>query len=425
VGARRLAVALLALAALLPTASAEAQRGPPQLQASAWILIDRRDGEALAARAPARRLSIASATKLMTAHLALQNLPLRERVRMAPYDALPVESVLGVPAGTPISVRDLLYSLILQSGNDAAQTLAVEVAGSVPGFVARMNSSAAALGLIETHYTNPIGLDSPGNYSSARDLAALADRLLGNPTFARVSDSSTALLGSLRRPLQISSRNTLLLREPWVTGVKTGHTIDAGYVLVGSAKRKGVELVSVVLGAPSESQRDQESLELLEYGFSRYRVRHPVRAREVLARPAIRYSGGELPLRASHPITVGVRRGQGLITSVRAPDEVTGPIRRGRRLGTVRVVVDGRLAASAALLAVRGIPEASAFEKLKSRPALVAALIAVAGFAILVVVFLVRRGLRGNRPSEEDMRSSREKRRRDREQRRDGNEGTR
>ena len=395
------------------------------MQAAAWILIDRRDGETLAARAPAQRRSIASATKLMTAHLALQNLPLSKRVRMAPYSAIPGESLLGVPAGTPISVRDLLFSLILQSGNDAAQTLAVEVAGSEPAFVARMNRSAAALGLFETHYTNPIGLDSPGNYSSARDLAILADRLLQNQTFARIADSSTARLGSLQPPLAISSRNTLLLREPWVTGVKTGRTIDAGYVLVGSGKRKGAELVSVVLGAPSEGQRDQESLELLEYGFSRYRIRRPVRAREIVARTPIRYSGGELPLRASHPITVGVRRGEAVRTSVRAPDEVTGPIRRGRRLGTIRVVVDGRLAGTAALLAARGIPEASSFDKLKSRPALLLALIAVAAFAILVIVWMVRRARRGRGPNGKEMQSSREMRRRDREQRRSDSEGGR
>lgn len=411
-----LAALLIAAAVAAP---AQAQPRPPQLNARAWLLVDARTGEPLAGRAPARSLSIASATKLMTAHLALERLPLRKRVRMAPYAALPVESVLGVPAGTSISVRDLLYSLILQSGNDSAHTLAVTVGGTEERFVAMMNRSAAALGLADTNFTNPIGLDSPGNYSSARDLAALTDRLLENRSFARLADSSTALLGSLDPPLRISSRNTLLLEAPWVTGVKTGHTLGAGYVLVGSARRGGVELISVVLGAPSEALRDDESLELLSYGFSQYTTRHPVRPREVMARPSIRYAGGELALRAAHPVSVGLRRGQRLQTSVRAPEEVSGPIRRGARLGTATVVVDGRRAGTVALLAARPIPEASAWQKFRSRAG-VPALIAVAAFAILLVGLWARRRKGGGRPSKEEMQSSREQRRRIREQRRSG-----
>jgi serine-type D-Ala-D-Ala carboxypeptidase (penicillin-binding protein 5/6) len=422
----RLVVVLPVLIALaLPElAGAKAKpQGPPQLDARAWLLIDGRTGEALAGRASARSLAIASATKLMTAHLALQKLPLGKRVRIAPYSAIPGESLLGVPAGTSISVRDLVYSLILQSANDSAHTLAQVISGTQPQFVAEMNRSAAALGLVDTHYTNPIGLDSPGNYSSARDLASLARRLLGNRTFARVADSPSAVLASLHPPLEIGTRNTLLLREPWVTGVKTGHTLEAGYVEVGSGKRKGVELISVVLGAPSEAQRDEESLDLLDYGFAQYRVRRPVRNGEQISSPSIRYSGGELPLRAAHPITVGVRRGQRLLTSIRAPDEVTGPIGKGRRLGRVTVTLDGRVAGAAALLASRSLAEAGSFDKLRSNAALVAALIALGLFAILGIALAVRRLRRGRRPSEEDMQDSREQRRRIREQRRSGDRG--
>jgi serine-type D-Ala-D-Ala carboxypeptidase (penicillin-binding protein 5/6) len=383
------------------------------------VLIDGRTGETLAAHASSSSLSIASATKLMTAHLALRELPLRKRVRMVPYSALPVESVLGVSAGTPISVRDLVISLILESANDSAYTLADVIGGSQAGFVTQMNRAASALGLADTHYTNPIGLDSPGNYSSARDLATLARRLLAEPTFARIADSSSATLKSLRPAITIDTRNTLLLREPWVTGVKTGHTLDAGYVLVGSGARRGVELISVVLGAPSELQRDTESLALLEYGFAQYRVSHPVADGEALARPSIRYSGGELALRAAHPISVGVRRDQRVQTTVRAPDEVEGPIRRGERLGTVAVAVDGRPAGSSPLVASRSVAEASAFDKARSGVGLALALLAVAGFAILVAALAVRRRRRANQNMEE----SREQRRRMREERREGDRG--
>jgi D-alanyl-D-alanine carboxypeptidase (penicillin-binding protein 5/6) len=226
--------------------------------------------------------------------------------------------------------------------------------------------------------------------------------------------------------LTIGTRNTLLLRAPWVTGVKTGHTLGAGYVEVGSGRRKGVELISVVLGAPSEGQRDDESLDLLDYGFAQYRTRRPVRTGEEIANPSIRYSGGELPLRAAHAITVGVRRGQRLQTSFRAPDRVTGPIRKDKRLGSVTVVVDGRVAGAAALLASRSIPKASTFDRLRSHAVIVLALIAVAGFAILMVVLAVRRRRRGRRRgSEEEMQSSREIRRKSREQQRSGERGIR
>ena len=379
----------------------------------------------LAARAPARRLPIASATKLMTAHLALRELRFRRRVRMAPYSALPGESLLGIPAGTPISVRDLLYSLILRSANDSAHTLAEVIGGTQARFVGEMNDAAAALGLADTHYTNPIGLDSPGNYSSAGDLATLARRLLANRSFARISDSETALLSSLRPPLPVQTRNTLLLRAPWVDGVKTGHTLGAGYVEVGAGKREGVQLISAVLGAPSEAQRDDESLELLDYGFRQYRVRHPVRAREVLATPSIRYQDGELELRAAHPITVGVRRGQRLQTSVRAPGEVTGPIRKGRALGRVAVMLDGRPAGGARLLAAEAVPEATWLEKLRSHTLLVLALIALAGSAILLIGLVMRRRRIPPHASEEEMEQSREQRRRMREQRRNDGSGDR
>jgi D-alanyl-D-alanine carboxypeptidase (penicillin-binding protein 5/6) len=413
-----IAIAALAVAGSVPANAAAKPSAAPQLDARAWVLVDARTGETLAARAGARPLPIASATKLMTAHLAFERLPLRKRVRMAPYSAIPAESLLGAPAGTPISVRDLLYSLILESANDSAFTLAEVIGGSQRGFAVKMNRSAAALGLVNTHYTNPIGLDSPANYSSAHDLAALARVLLRNRTFARIADSTQALLPSLRPPRTIGTRNTLLFRAPWVNGVKTGHTLGAGYVLVGSGERKGTELISVVLGAPSEYQRDSESLALLDYGFELYRSRRPVRTREVVARPSIRYAGGELPLVAAHAIPVGVRRGQRLEVSVRAPREVSGPIRRGEPLGRVLVTVDGREAGGARLLASRSIPKASALEKVRSGATSWPILLAIGLSVILVLAIVLRRRRGGLEASEEEMRNIREQRRREREQRR-------
>ncbi len=347
-------------------------------------MIDARTGETVVSHAAAERLPIASTTKLMTAYLAMRELPESKRVRAAPYAAIPGESLLGLSAGEPISVRDLLYGLILRSGNDAAETLAVAAAGSEPRFVRRMNLGAAALGLADTHYANPIGLDEAGNFSSARDLVALSRRLLEIPRFARIVDSRSAVLRSLRPKRTIYTRNTLLLRAPWANGVKTGHTLGAGYVLVGSGRRRGVELISAVLGAPSESQRDAESLNLLDYGFSLYRQRRPLRAGERVASPSIRYSGGELSLLAARTVAVGLRRDQRLRIEVRAPSEVEGPLRHRAPIGAAIVEVDGRRVARVPLLASRAIGRASDFDRARSFVSEHRAPLAAGGFVILM-----------------------------------------
>jgi D-alanyl-D-alanine carboxypeptidase (penicillin-binding protein 5/6) len=354
------ALLLVAFAVLAP--SAAAAQGPP-IEARAWALVDARSGDVLVSHAGARHLPIASTTKLMTAYAALRELPLDRMVRAAPYEAEYGESLLELRPGQRISVRDLLYGLILRSGNDAAYDLALAAAGSEQRFVNQMNRYAAAIGLADTHYANPIGLDQSGNYSSARDLATLARRLLGNRAFARIADSRSARLRSLRPPRTIETLNDLLYRAPWTTGVKTGHTFGAAYVLVGSGTRRGTNLISVVIGAPTETERDLASLRLLEYGFSLYRQRTPVRRGERMASASIRYSGGELPLRAARAVAVGLRPDQRLSVTVRAPSEVEGPIDRGAPLGRATVYVDGRRAGSVPLRAARAVEEASLFER--------------------------------------------------------------
>jgi D-alanyl-D-alanine carboxypeptidase (penicillin-binding protein 5/6) len=300
---------------------------------------------------------------------------------------------LGLRPGQRISVRDLLYGLILRSGNDAAYDLARAAAGSESRFVAQMNRYAAALGLADTHYANPIGLDQRGNHSSARDLATLTRRLLAIPAFARIADARSAVLRSVRPRRRIESINELLQMAPWVTGVKTGHTFGALYVLVGSGRREGVELISVAIGAPTDEDRFRDNLDLLEYGFSQYRRRVPVQAGQALAEPSTRYSGGALPLRAARTVAVGLRRGQHLSVSVRAPDEVEGPLRRGARLGTATVTVDGRRAAVVALRAGHAVPAATTFDRVRSFVEGNLIWLAMALSAILIVGALLFRRL--------------------------------
>lgn len=385
---RRRLLAVLLATLLLPAGAAAA---PPQLEARAWALIDARTGDVLASHAGARRLPIASTTKLMTAYVAMRELPLRKVVRAAPYDSTVGESLLELRPGQRVSVRDLLYGLILRSGNDSAHDLALAAAGSEARFVRQMNSRAAALGLADTHYANPIGLDQAGNYSSALDLTTLARRLMDDPAFAEIADARSAKLRSLRPPRRIETLNDFLLAEPWATGVKTGHTFGADYVLVGSGERRGVELISAVLGTWTEAARDLETIRLLDYGFSRYRESTPVRAGERMATASIRYAGGELALRAARTLAVGVRRDQRLSVMVRAPAEVEGPVRRGAALGRATVFVDGRRAAATPLRAGQAVPEATALDRARSFAADNWIAIGAAGFVILVGVVFLRR----------------------------------
>ncbi len=397
-GMGRACLALVA-AILLIAFPSPAAGSPPKLDAKAWILIDPRDGAVLASKAPDKRLSIASTTKLMTAYLALKRLRPNRVVAAPSYrPSASAEIELGLRPGERMRVRDLLYGLLLSSASDAAETLAVGVSGSVPAFVNTMNQAAQRLGLADTHYANPIGLDDPGNYSSARDLVTLASILLRNRLFARIVDSPSALLRSGDHPRQVTSRNTLLGRVPWVNGVKTGHTLGAGYVLVGSGTEDSTTLISAVLGTPSESARDSDTLELLQYGFSLYHPVREVRRGEELADPRLDYRSDHLSLVARRAIPVNVREGQRVTTHVTAPDEVSGAVREGQVLGRVTVTVDGRVAASSPLVAAEPVDAATSLDKVVWTARKPIVLVGLGAIVILLGLLLTARGRRSRDP---------------------------
>ncbi|HKH41840.1 MAG TPA: D-alanyl-D-alanine carboxypeptidase family protein [Solirubrobacterales bacterium] len=396
-GRIRVAVAIV-VAILLLGLPGSAAADPPKLSAKSWALIDPRDGSLLAAKAAGKRLPIASATKLMTAYLALKRLRPNQMIAAPAYrPRSSLEILLGLQAGERMRVKDLLYGALLPSANDAAETLAVGVSGSVPAFVAAMNQSARRLDLADTHYANPIGFDAPGNYSSARDLATLASILLRDKLFARIVDSPSATLRSGDRVRQVTSRNTLLGRAAWVSGVKTGHTQGAGYVLVGSGTQEETTLISAVIGAPSESARDADTLALLDYGFSLYRPVEPVRRGQELADPGLDYRDDDLSLVAERTLAVNVREGQRVGTRVSAPDEVSGSVERGERLGRATVTVDGEPAASSPLVAAQAVAAATTLDKALSTAQNPIVLIALAAIVILVGLLLTMRG-RGSGP---------------------------
>jgi D-alanyl-D-alanine carboxypeptidase (penicillin-binding protein 5/6) len=337
--------------------------GPAVSDAKAFVVVDARDGTVLGGKAPNRKLAIASTTKLMTAYLALQRLKPKQKLAAPAYKVTDAESLIGLRKGEKLSVRDLIYGLVLESANDAAETLAVGVSGSIGAFVGEMNATAQSLGLTHTHYSTPVGLDEPGNYSSARDLVTLAGVLLKNPLFAKAADSATATLKTGDHPRSINTRNLLIPQVPFVTGVKTGHTLDAGYVLVGSGEKNGTTLISAVLGTPSEGARDADTLALLRYGFSQYTPSTAVKAGQELATPKVKYKGDHLSLVAAKPLQVSARQGEKVATHVDAPGEVNGAVKKGEQLGTVSVTVAGRPAGSVPLVAAEAVSAASFAQK--------------------------------------------------------------
>lgn len=359
--ARRLAgvalAAVLALAAA-PGAAAAPQR-PALDDAAAAILVDARDGTPLLEKDPGERRAIASTTKLMTALLTLERAPL-DGVYTAPdYRAATAESKIDLRPGERMRVRDLLTALMLESANDAAATLADGISGSRAEFVAAMNERAAELGLADTSYANPIGLDDALNYSTAHDLSALARRLLRNPRFARIVDLPTATLTSGARPRTVANRNDLIARVPAVDGVKTGYTSQAGYVLVGSATgSNGAQVVSVVLGEPSEAARDADTLALLRYGLAQYRRVPALREGRAVTRADVAYRDETVPLVPARSVAVTARRDQRIAKRIDAPAELHGEIDAGTRVGTVAVLRDGEVVRRVPLLAGERVPGA-------------------------------------------------------------------
>jgi serine-type D-Ala-D-Ala carboxypeptidase (penicillin-binding protein 5/6) len=356
--AAAIATAVLLVLALLFAGPASARVPRPSLAgANAAILVDARSGEVLLAKHPDTRRPIASTTKLMTALLTLESGKLSQTFTAPAYNANPIESQIHLRRGERMTVHDLLRGLLLESANDAAVDLAVGVAGSKQAFVAKMNARAHQLGLRNTHYANPIGLDSPANYSTAHDLATLARLLMTKPRFAAIVDRQSATLRSGDHVRVIHNRNLLVGRYPFVDGVKTGHTSTAGYILVGAAHGRGGKVISVVLGEPSEAARDTATLGLLRWGIDQYRRVTLLRPGHTVARVPVKYHDNlRIRLTTERSVSYTLRRGQHLQTRVHVPTELDGPLPAGRRVGSVDVLFAGHKLKTLGLVTTREVP---------------------------------------------------------------------
>ena len=403
--AARIVVAAACGLALLTVAPAGAMaQSPPALTVTAAALYAPQTGELLYGVNADSEVPIASTTKLMTALITLQHVHhLGTMFTQNDWSPAAVDSQIGLVPGERMSVHDLLLALMLPSADDAAEDLAYNVGhGSVARFVGMMNAEARALGLRHTHYSTPIGLDTAGNYSSAADLATLAEYDLAHSKyFARIVDLRSAVLRSGNEVRYVTNRNDLLGEYPWIDGVKTGHTNGAGYVLVSSGHRDGMQLIGVVLGTSSEQSRDANTVALLDYGFDNFRPWTPVRAGEVLARlPVKDRPGVRVPLVTAAGFTRVLARASRVSVGVAVPRQLTGPLPAQAVIGTATVLDGRRVLARIPLLLEHRLPAVSGLSiaaRFVTRPAALLVILAAAGLAGLRLR-TVRRRRRADRP---------------------------
>ena len=387
--------AALAAVLLAGGPAAVAAEQPPATTGDAALVMDTRTGDVMYAQKAGSPRPIASATKLMTALLTLERADLDDVFPAADYAASPVESKINLMPGERMKVRDLLTALLLESANDAAATLAEGVGGSREAFVREMNRRAVELGLNDTSYANPIGFDDPDNHSSARDLARLTRRLLANREFARIVDLPMATLQSGARTRTIDNRNLLVQRYPFVSGVKTGHTIGAGYVLVGAGAAGGGRVITVTLGAPSESARDADTLALLRWGLEQFHRERVLRPGRPLAELDVNYRDEDAPVGVRRPVTLVLRTGEKASTVLDAPDELDGPLAKGERVGWVEVKREGETVRRVPLVTLADVEGASFLRKVMRALGTLLIVAILLGIVLLVFVAVTRRRGKG------------------------------
>jgi D-alanyl-D-alanine carboxypeptidase (penicillin-binding protein 5/6) len=329
----RVKLGLVAAALALGVAPAHAT-STPKPSAEAYLVQNGTTGETLLAHDARDRVPIASITKLMTVLLAVERVPLDAVVTVPPIAAGVGESSLNLRAGERMTVRDLVRGALVQSANDAAYALAAHVGGgSVERFVALMNARARSLGLHDTHFARPDGLDAPGHVSSARDVTKLA-RVAMRKSFIRetVDDRTETIAGGRT----LHTWNDLLGRFPGLIGVKTGHTSGAGWSQVAAAQGAGYTIYATILGSPSRAQRNSDLEQLLAWGLSRYRVVNVV-YRGVYATATTQFGKQPVRLVTHSRATMRVRVDRTLVQRVVAPSTVSLPVRKGDVLGKVVV----------------------------------------------------------------------------------------
>jgi D-alanyl-D-alanine carboxypeptidase (penicillin-binding protein 5/6) len=338
----------------------------PTIAAASWVLVDTLSGQTLGAANPDERRDPASLTKLMTAYVAFGALRAKtitpsQMVQVSQQAWKAEGSRMFIEPRKAVSIDELLHGVIIQSGNDASVAVAEAVAGTEEAFVAKMNEEATRLRLASTHFTNATGLSHPQHYSTAGDIARLAAALIRDyPEFYPLYSQKEFRYNNITQ----SNRNRLLWTDPYVDGVKTGHTDAAGWCLVASAKRGDRRLVSVVLGAASDSSRAAESQKLLNWGFqafdtvSLYQSGKPVTTLRVWKGAKRDVNAGFV---ADRYLTLPKGKADKLALTLESREPLIAPVLSGQPVGVVKVALEGQAVAEFPMIALEEVPLANLF----------------------------------------------------------------
>ena len=360
---------LILLLCLLVSFSVSANHPPPPpLAASAWVLVDHATGKALVSHNADERIEPASLTKLMTAYVtfvALKEgtLELSEQVQVSEKAWRMTGSRTFIEPNRPVTAEELIYGMIVQSGNDASVALAERIAGSEDAFVHLMNKQASRLGMQNTSFSNASGLPDPQLYTTANDLALLAVALIRDfPEMYRLYSEREYTYNGITQP----NRNRLLSLDSTVDGMKTGYTKAAGYCLVSSAVRGPRRLISIVLGTASENARAQESLKLLNYGFKFFDTLRLYKGSEAIS--SFRVWKGQtdsVEVGFLEDFVTSMPKGEAdrIEASLESRQPVLAPLTRGEEIGTLILTVDGEELGKYPVVALNDVEQAGFFRR--------------------------------------------------------------
>ena len=347
---------------------------PPDVEGKSWVLMDYNTGQIIASKDPDVQLEPASITKVMTDYVVSAEIG-NGKIHMTDPVTISENAWRGGGAGTDgstsflklnsqVPLKDLLYGMIIQSGNDAAIALAEHTAGSEPAFANLMNAYAKQLGMSHSQFQNASGYPVANHYTTARDIAVLSRALIHDfPEDYAISAVKEFEWNGIKQ----HNRNLLLWRDNTVDGIKTGHTAAAGYCLAASAKQGDARMIAIIMGASSEKGRADAALALLNYGFRFYESHKLYEANKPLATPKL-WKGAEntVPLGVAEDALVSVKRGDydKLKANLDIPATLIAPFKKGQQVGTLRVTLDGQPVLTTPLVALNDAPEGGFFSRL-------------------------------------------------------------
>lgn len=338
---------------LFPLISAEdVSVSAPQVSARSAILIEAETGSVIWSKNPDQRLPMASTTKIMTALVALENCDVSKTVQVA-EEATGIEgSSIYLYPNEKLTMEELLYAMLLESANDAAAAIAIEIGGDIQTFSEMMNQKASKLGLENTHFTNPHGLDDEEHYTTARELAIIAAEAMRNPTFKTIVSTykKTIPLNDTEGVRLLINHNKLLKAYEGSCGIKTGYTKKSGRCLVSSAERDGVKLIAVTLNAPNDWSDHKQ---MLDFGFSLYESRTLCESGGFsYTMPVISGLEEYVILENRTPVSIILPRGSGEIEcTVELPSFVWADVTAGDKIGTLIYSLDGQVVAECDIIA--------------------------------------------------------------------------